>query len=75
MPLSVWVFTTELPYKDGWISSHLGSVSRTPLNAGETQTLLRVQNWKPWAVKMQKEDALHDSYPLATWSDAGCIRY
>lgn len=75
LPLSVWVFITELSYKDGWMNFHLVSVSRILLNTTEAQSLLRVQNWKLWAVTMQKGDALHESHPLATWSDAKRIRY
>lgn len=52
----------------GWINFHLGSVFGTLLNAREDQTILRVQNLKTQAVKMQKEDALHDNHLGATLS-------
>lgn len=45
------------PRKMGWIHFHLGSVSRTPLNVGEAQMILRGQNMTPQAEKKHKEDA------------------
>lgn len=62
-PLSAWVCTTELAYKDGWINFHLGSVSRTPLNAREAQTIQSAEH-EATGSGMQKEDshlALHVS--------------
>jgi len=38
-----------------WINFHLGSVSRIPLKPTEAQTILRVQNLKPQAVRIQKK--------------------